>query len=875
LTSHRHLISTYLPLLFALVALISFSGQTAKAEKPTLAVVVMDPLAAPLACDCVQGYAQRKYEVLAASLEDQLGVQVELAFAEGLESGLRQTEGKADLVIGKDSVVRFDAKTLKLPLVPVAALTGTDGKTTQFGLFVVPKDDPAQSTGDLKGYTILFGPVEADEKHVAAIAALKKAGVPLPKKPEMRSACSDGALEILEEDFPGGGAAVISSYAKPLLEGCGTIDPGELRAIGKTDPVPFVVAFVRSDLDKTLKKGITKLLLSVGDDPELKTALETKSGFLPLEKKVTPTNAGEDASATSDKPRDDWPCFRGPNRDAIVPWLPQELPAKPKVAWTTNLSSPALAGVVATDELVIVADRSFDDSNDIWLCLDAKTGEEKWKIEYQARGDLDYGNSPRATPLIDGDRVFLVGAFGDVHCVKLADGEIIWKKNACIEFGVKPLTWGMCHSPIIVDGKLILGPGAPEASVVALDPKNGDTIWKTPGRAAAYASFVDAKLGGVRQLVGYDSTTAGGWDIATGKRLWELVPEEEGDFNVPTPIVIGKQLYLTSENNGSRLYDFDDQGKIVTQHTAHHWDLAPDTATPVVVENRIYGCWGGEMFCLDAADNLETLWTGEDDGYIDHVSLFAGSGRILVASAEGELLLVAEKTDGYELISRAKLFDGSEVLSHPALVGKQLFIRDGVSIRCVLLDEEPCVTEADKPEDAKPDEEPCITDESKATDFKQPRRMWASSYLWAKAPELVVEEWLTDKPDTKGKYVLIEFWATWCPPCRRSLPLLNGFHEKFGDELVVIGISHETAKDVLALNDKYPDSAKIRFYSAIDTKARMKKKLGVWGIPHAILLEPDGYVIWEGFPLLKDYELTEDIINRALEIGRKLKAEKG
>jgi cytochrome c biogenesis protein CcmG/thiol:disulfide interchange protein DsbE len=187
-------------------------------------------------------------------------------------------------------------------------------------------------------------------------------------------------------------------------------------------------------------------------------------------------------------------------------------------------------------------------------------------------------------------------------------------------------------------------------------------------------------------------------------------------------------------------------------------------------------------------------------------------------------------------------------------------------------DDEPCVTEADKPANAKPEDEPCITDDSKATDFKQPRRMWASSYLWAKAPDLVVEEWLTDEPDTKGKYVLIEFWATWCPPCRRSLPLLNGFHEKFGDELVVIGISHEPAKEVLALNDKHPEAAEIKFHSAIDTKARMKKKLGVWGIPHAILLEPDGYVIWEGFPLLKDYELTEDIIRRALDIGRKLKA---
>ena len=64
----------------------------------------------------------------------------------------------------------------------------------------------------------------------------------------------------------------------------------------------------------------------------------------------------------------------------------------------------------------------------------------------------------------------------------------------------------------------------------------------------------------------------------------------------------------------------------------------------------------------------------------------------------------------------------------------------------------------------------------------------------------------------------------------------------------------------------------ILFYSAIDTQKRMKDRLGVWGIPHVILLEPDGYVIWEGFPLQKGYELTDTIIERILAVGRKLRA---
>ncbi len=149
---------------------------------------------------------------------------------------------------------------------------------------------------------------------------------------------------------------------------------------------------------------------------------------------------------------------------------------------------------------------------------------------------------------------------------------------------------------------------------------------------------------------------------------------------------------------------------------------------------------------------------------------------------------------------------------------------------------------------------------------KQGRRIWANSFLFAEAPKLVVEKWLSEKPETKGKYVLLEFWATWCGPCRRSIPLLNKFHAKYKDELVVIGISDETEADVRKLK-----SPQIEYYSAIDTQGRTKKAVGVWGIPHVLIIEPGGAVIWQGFPLLKDYELTEDIIEKILAIGRRIK----
>ena len=143
--------------------------------------------------------------------------------------------------------------------------------------------------------------------------------------------------------------------------------------------------------------------------------------------------------------------------------------------------------------------------------------------------------------------------------------------------------------------------------------------------------------------------------------------------------------------------------------------------------------------------------------------------------------------------------------------------------------------------------------------FGAEKQMWAKSFLNQKAPELVVEKWLSKEPDRKGKFVLIDFWATWCPPCRKAIPELNALHRKFGASLVVIGLSNETETKVKALAEP-----KIEYFSAIDTQHRTKDAVGVTGIPHVMIMDPQGIVRWEGFPLLDRYELTEKVVTDLL-----------
>lgn len=250
-------------------------------SKGALTLVVMDPLAGPLACDCVKGYAQRKYEKLGEYLQRQLSRSVDVVWGETLEAAREKSGGAADIIIGKHSVVLSDAKQSGLSLRPLAQLTDLKGKVVQTGLFVVRSADSAKSIEDLRGYRILFGPEDCDEKSAAPMAWLKEHGVSLPEQIETSSSCSNAAVTLMELPADARAAAVISSYAGPLLEGCGKVAKGDLRVIGESRPVPFITLFVRDEMSAADRERLLTALRDVELDAQLLIDLETAEGFIP------------------------------------------------------------------------------------------------------------------------------------------------------------------------------------------------------------------------------------------------------------------------------------------------------------------------------------------------------------------------------------------------------------------------------------------------------------------------------------------------------------------------------------------------------------------------------------------------------------------
>jgi outer membrane protein assembly factor BamB len=388
--------------------------------------------------------------------------------------------------------------------------------------------------------------------------------------------------------------------------------------------------------------------------------------------------------------------WRGADRDGRVESLPKTLPAKPQLAWKVDLLRPGLGGIAATRKYVVFGDRDALDFHDVWRCLDPATGEQRWEIQVLAIAELDYGNSPRTTGLLvrkfvenepaqQEDLAFLLGGVGDLVCVKLATGEILWQKNIRQAFrSSRQLAWGYCGSPLLVDNKLIVNPGAAAASLVALDPATGKVLWQRAGANAGYGSLSVATLGGKRQIVGHDATTLGGWDIETGARLWTLTPEVEGDFNVPTPLAIGNRLLVTTENNGTRLYEFDADGVIKPMAVAENRKLKPSMSTPVVVGEQLF-CVDRFLYGLDLDRGLQESWRLRDPALGDYAAILADGQRLLVMG-KGELLLVDPQRR--QVVSRWKAFDETtELYSHAALVGDRLYVRGETSLKCLLLRE--------------------------------------------------------------------------------------------------------------------------------------------------------------------------------------------
>jgi outer membrane protein assembly factor BamB len=408
---------------------------------------------------------------------------------------------------------------------------------------------------------------------------------------------------------------------------------------------------------------------------------------------------------------EDWPQWGGSQRDlvwretGIVDTLPQpdaQTGMLPRM-WTARIGA-GYAGPAVADGRVYVADRIAEDNLERVLCFDAETGEEKWKHEYEARYTISYPLGPRATPTVDGDRVYALGAVGHLFCLDAATGDVVWQKYLPTDFGTELPAWGMAGAPLVEGDQLIvLAGGKPGALVVSLDKHTGRERWrKLDGKEPGYCAPVILEFGGRRQLIVWHPAAVTALDPVTGDELWERPVEfaVQAGMTISTPRKAGNRLFVTGFYSGPLMIDLGADGRspdvlwrtAASSNERENNTLHAVMCTPIVTSDHVYGVGSyGELRCLDA-NTGDTEWESRDatgNGRWWNAFLIPHEDRVIICNEQGEIIFARLLPDGYHELSRAKLIKPTQpiqrrmtVWSHPAFAMRSVFARnDGELIR--------------------------------------------------------------------------------------------------------------------------------------------------------------------------------------------------
>ncbi len=433
----------------------------------------------------------------------------------------------------------------------------------------------------------------------------------------------------------------------------------------------------------------------------------------------------------------DWPQWMGPQRDGV--WretgILESFPtAGPKKLW----SQPAgigYAGPAVADGKVYFTDRQlardakapanpFDsktavDGSERVVCLDAASGKPVWEHKYPCKYQISYAAGPRCTPTVDGDKVYTLGAMGDLFCLATKDGSVIWSKNFVKDFGARVPVWGFACHPLVDGDKLICVGGGRDKLVLAFDKKTGKTLWASQSVEGdfGYGNPMIFDFNGRRELILWHAQAVVSLDPETGKRNWSVPFRSKAALTVPTPRKVGDdRLFFVSfyhgafmvkvgKDNAEILWKSSARGERPNQTT----DLSGIMSTPVVDGEMIYGVGSyGELrgLTLDGKRKWMTMAATRgaltppriaasdepaDSERWSNAFIVKNGERYFLFNEQGDLIIAKLTPGGYEEISRAHLIDPLNTMAgrnrkvvwmHPAFADKKVYVRNDAEIVC-------------------------------------------------------------------------------------------------------------------------------------------------------------------------------------------------
>ena len=253
---------------------------------------------------------------------------------------------------------------------------------------------------------------------------------------------------------------------------------------------------------------------------------------------------------------DDWPEWRGAGRLGV--WnetdLLETFPEDGLVIdWRAPIGS-GYGGPAVADGRVFVTEferTQGSDGIERLVVLDEDTGERLWAHSWEistAGLQPTYANGPRATPTVDGDRVYILGSSGRLLCLLVADGTLVWQRDYVTDFAAEVPAWGMTGAPL-VDGDrlLLLVGGEPDALAVGLDKMTGKEIWRSLATDSepGYAPPIIVEAGGTRQLIIWHPTGIASLDPATGEPFWQEPYEVAMGQTISQPVIADRRLVVS------------------------------------------------------------------------------------------------------------------------------------------------------------------------------------------------------------------------------------------------------------------------------------------------------------------------------------------
>jgi len=381
----------------------------------------------------------------------------------------------------------------------------------------------------------------------------------------------------------------------------------------------------------------------------------------------------------------DWPQFLGENRDGVSKetCLAHAWPAGgPKVLWTVQLGEGFGPACVRAGR-VYVLDREGD-KTDILRCLDLATGKEHWNSSYAAPGQYVQPGS-RTTPAADDTHVFAVSPVGDMHCVGIATGKVVWKKHLLKDFGGSGLPpAGVCQSPLLVKGALIVAPLTSQVGVVALEKATGKVLWKSPALGQQmYASPLLTQVDGVEQVVVVSQTRVDAVQVGTGKLLWTFDGWRcNQPAPNPTPIGDGRFFWAASYGLGGIMFKVARQGEgFAVTRLFENGRCKPVIHNALLYQGHLY-VNSNALMCLDLDGNIK--WTTARAATFEMGNLIIADGLIYVLDgASGTLYMVQASPEGYKELGKAQILEGPQVWSPMALGNGKLVLRDKKQMKCL------------------------------------------------------------------------------------------------------------------------------------------------------------------------------------------------